>query len=65
MPHEPLETPPPATAHRHDRELWRTIAHMHARELFLLNGEFDELRAAYAMSDEDLWRFLSKREQAV
>ena len=27
--------------------------------------EPDELRAAYAMSDEDLWRTVSRREQAA
>ena len=27
MPREPLEPPPPATARRYDRELWRKIAH--------------------------------------
>jgi hypothetical protein len=61
MPPEPLEPPPPATARRYDRELWRKIAHGEARLLFLLNGKFDELRAAYAMSDEDLWRTVSQR----
>jgi hypothetical protein len=65
MPPEPLEPPPAKTARRHDRELWRTIAHMRARETFLLSGKFDELRAAYAMSDEDLWRTLSQREWAA
>jgi hypothetical protein len=32
------------------------------REVFLLSGKFDELRAAYAMSDGDLWQTLSRRE---
>jgi hypothetical protein len=64
VPPEPLEPPPPATARRYDRELWREIAHGEARALFMRSGEFDELRAAYAMSDEDLWRTLSQREQA-
>jgi hypothetical protein len=65
VPHEPLEPPPPATARQYDREMWRKIATIRAREIFHTSGEFDELRAAYAMSDEDLWRFLSQREQAV
>jgi hypothetical protein len=60
VPREPLELPPPATARRYDRELWRKIAHGEARVLFLLDKP-DELRAAYAMSDEDLWRTVSKR----
>jgi hypothetical protein len=60
-----LEPPPVKSARRLERETWRKIAEMHAREVFLLSGKFDELRAAYAMSDEDLWRFLSQREQAV
>ena len=49
---------------RYDRELWRKIAHGEARVLFLPDKP-DELRAAYAMSDEDLWRFLSPRKQVV
>jgi hypothetical protein len=57
---EPLEPPPPATARRYDRELWRKIAHGEARVLFLPDKP-DELRAAYAMSDEDLWRTVSQR----
>jgi hypothetical protein len=65
IPPEPLEPPPTKAARRLDRETRRKIAEMHAREIFLLSGKFDELRAAYAMSDEDLWRFLSQREQAV
>jgi hypothetical protein len=36
---------------------------MDAREKFLLAGRFDELRAAYAMSDEDLWRTVSPNGQ--
>jgi hypothetical protein len=64
MPPDPLEPPPGKTARRLDRETWRKIAEMHAREIFLTSGEFDELRAAYAMSDEDLWRTLAKRDGA-
>jgi hypothetical protein len=63
MPPEPLEPPPGKNARRLDRETWRTIAQMHAREIFMLNGEFDELRAAYAMSDEDLWQTLTNAYQ--
>ena len=64
LPREPLEPPPPATARRYDRELWRKIAHGEARVLFLPDKP-DELRAAYAMSDEDLWRTVSQREWAA
>ena len=64
VPPEPLEPPPPATARRLDRETWRKIAEMHAREIFLTSGEFDELRAAYAMSDADLWQRLAARDGA-
>ena len=59
MPPEPLEPPPPATARRYDRELWRKIAHGEARVLFLPDKP-DELRAAYAMNNEDLWEKLSQ-----
>ena len=62
VPREPLEPPPPATARRYDRELWRKIAHGEARVLFLPDKP-DELRAAYAMSDEELWRVISQREE--
>jgi hypothetical protein len=62
MPPEPLEPPPSKTARRLDRETWRRIAEGHARVIFLLDGKFDELQAAYAMSDEDLWQTLAKRE---
>jgi hypothetical protein len=65
VPPEPLEPPPPATARRLDRETWRKIAEMHAREIFLTSGEFVALQAAYAMSDEDLWRTVSQRERAA
>jgi hypothetical protein len=58
MPPEPLEPPPPATARRYDRELWREIAHGEARVLFLPDKP-DELRAAYAMSDADLVRSIN------
>ena len=64
MPPDPLEPPPGKNARRMDRETWRTIAEMRAREVFLLSGEFDELRAAYAMSDEDLWQTLTARDGA-
>ena len=62
LPREPLKPPPPATARRYDRELWRKIAHGEARVLFLPDKP-DELRAAYAMSDDELWRVISKREE--
>jgi hypothetical protein len=62
MPLDPLEPPPGKNARRLDRETWRTIAEMHAREIFLTSGQFDELQAAYAMSDEDLWRTLTARD---
>jgi hypothetical protein len=64
MPPEPLEPPPGKNARRLDRETWRKIAEGHARVTFLMSGEFDELRAAYAMSDEDLWRTLTARDGA-
>jgi hypothetical protein len=60
MPPEPLEPPPAKSARRLDRETWRKIAEGHARVIFLLDGKFDELQAAYAMSDEDLWRTLAE-----
>jgi hypothetical protein len=59
-----LEPPPGKNARRLDRETWRTIAEMHAREIFLTSAEFDELRAAYAMSDADLWQTLTNAYQA-
>ena len=62
MPPEPLEPPPAKNARRLDRETWRKIAEGHARVIFLLDGKFDELRAAYAMSDEDLWQTLTARD---
>ena len=62
MPREPLEPPPAKTARRLDRETWRKFAHMRARAVFLSSGQFDELRAAYAMSDDDLWQTLAHRE---
>jgi hypothetical protein len=64
MPVEPLEPPPAKSARRLDRETWRKIAEGHARVIFLLDGKFDELRAAYAMSDEDLWQTLTARDGA-
>ena len=63
MPPEPLEPPPAKSARRLDRETWRKIAEGHARVIFLLDGKFDELQAAYAMSDEDLWRVISQQER--
>jgi hypothetical protein len=54
-----LDPPPPATARRIDREAWRTIAQADARVVFLLAGRFDELKAAYAMTDADLWQTLT------
>ena len=62
MPPEPLEPPPAKTARRLDRETWRKIAEGHARVSFLLDGKFDELQAAYAMSDEDLWQTLTAHD---
>ena len=62
MPPEPLEPPPAKTARRLDRETWRKIAHGDARVLFLPDKP-DELRAAYAMSDEYLWRTVSTGQQ--
>ena len=64
-PRAPLEPPPPATARSFDREMWRKIATIRAREIFHTSGEFDELRAASAMSDEDLWRSVSQRAAAA
>jgi hypothetical protein len=64
MPPEPLEPPPGKNARRLDRETWRKIAEMRAREVFLLSGKFDELRAAYAMSDGDLWQTLAAHDGA-
>jgi hypothetical protein len=61
VPPDPLEPPPGKNARRLDRETWRTIAEMRAREVFLLSGKFDELRAAYAMTDADLWQALATR----
>jgi hypothetical protein len=60
MPPVPLEPPPAKTARRLDRETWRKIAEGHARVIFLLDGKFDELQAAYAMSDCDLWQTLTE-----
>jgi hypothetical protein len=60
MPPEPLEPPPAKSARRLDKETWRKIAEGHARVIFLLDGKFGELQAAYAMSDEDLWRTLTE-----
>jgi hypothetical protein len=64
VPPEPLEPPPAKTARRLDRETWRKIAEGRARVVFRLDGKFDELRAAYAMSDEDLWQTLAKHDGA-
>jgi hypothetical protein len=65
MPPDPLEPPPARTARRLDRETWRKIAEMRAREVLLMSGKFDELQAAYAVSDEDLWQTLAKREAGI
>jgi hypothetical protein len=64
VPPEPLEPPPGKSARRLDREAWRKIAEGRARVIFLRDGEFDELRAAHAMSDEDLWQTLTNAHQA-
>ena len=64
MPPEPLEPPPGKTARRLDRETWRKIAEGRARVTFMSSGKFDELQAAYAMSDEGLWQTLAKRDGA-
>ena len=64
MPPRPLEPPPGKTARRLDRETWRKIAEGRARVIFLRDGKFDELRAAHAMSDEDLWQTLAKHDGA-
>jgi hypothetical protein len=64
MPPRPLEPPPGKNGRRLARETWRKIAEGRARVIFLLDGKFDELRAAYAMSDEDLWRTLAKHDGA-
>ncbi len=64
VPPEPLAPPPAKTARRLDRETWRKIAEMNAREIFLTSGEFDELQAAYAMSDAELWQTLTARDGA-
>jgi hypothetical protein len=64
MPPKPLEPPPAKTARRLDREMWRKLAEGRARVIFLLDGKFDELRAAYAMSDEDLWKTLTNAYHA-
>jgi hypothetical protein len=64
VPPEPLEPPPGKSARRLDREMWRKIAEGRARVIFLRDGKFDELRAAYAMSDEDLWQTLTGRDGA-
>ena len=64
LPREPLEPPPPATARRYDRELWRKIAHGEARVLFLPDKP-DELRAAYAMNDADLARTINSHSSTT
>jgi hypothetical protein len=61
---EPLEPPPAKSARRLDREMWRKLAEGRARVIFMSSGEFDELRAAYAMGDEDLWKTLAARDGA-
>ena len=57
MPPAPLEPPPAKSARRLDREMWRKGR---ARVIFMSSGKFDELRAAYAMSDGDLWKTLTE-----
>jgi hypothetical protein len=64
MPCKPL-APPLENATRADRKMWRTITEARARVAFIPNGELDELSAAYAMNDDDLWRTVSQREQAA
>ena len=64
MPLDPLDPPPAKNARRLDRKTWRTIAEMRAREVFLWSGKFDELRAAYAFSDGDLWQTLASHDGA-
>jgi hypothetical protein len=44
--------------------MWRKLAEGRARVIFMSSGEFDELRAAYAMGDEDLWQTLTNAQQA-
>jgi hypothetical protein len=63
MPRKPLAAPL-ENATRADRKIWRTIAEARARVAFM-NGELDELSAAYAMNDDDLWRTVSQREQSA
>src|SRR5262245_35101519 len=54
-PPKPLKPPPPATAHRYDREMWRKIATVCARALDLhLN--------IGRMSDDDLHRAIADAE---
>ena len=65
MPPAPLEPPPGKNGRRLDRETWRKIAEGHARVIFLLVGKFDELQAAYVMSDEDLWQTLTARDGTI
>jgi hypothetical protein len=64
VPPEPLEPPPAKSARRLDREMWRKLAEGRARVIFMSSGELDELRAAYAMGDEDLWQTLTNAHQA-
>jgi hypothetical protein len=59
-----LDPPPPDGASRRERETWRMIAHADARVMFLRDGRSDDLRAAYAMSDGDLWQTLTARDGA-
>ena len=64
MPPEPLEPPPGKNARRLAREMWRKLAEGRARVIFMSSGKFDELRAAYALTDEDLWQTLTNAYQA-
>jgi hypothetical protein len=51
-PRKPLEPPPPATARRYDREMWRKIATIRAREL-------DLNLSIGRISDDDLHRAIT------
>jgi hypothetical protein len=44
--------------------MWRKLAEGRARVIFMSSGDFDELRAVYAQSDEDLWQTLTNAHQA-
>jgi hypothetical protein len=61
-PEPALVLDPPPENGRRAREGWRRLAHAHARHAFLLAGRFDELKAAYTMSDAELWRTLAQEQ---